>query len=285
MTKLLLFVLALASTGVQANEKVIYGDDNRVDPYESTNSVFVELAKSTAAMIPHSSISKINSDESRISGPTLAQRGMCQSERFANQLTAANCSGFLVTENYLVTAGHCITSTSDCNAYSWVFDYKAESQDQRTLNVASASVYKCKRIVARKLESWSQDDWALIELDRSVTDRRPLSFRKQDSVQVGEKMVVIGHPSGLPTKIADGAVVRTRKGSHFVSNLDTYGGNSGSAVINADTGVVEGILVRGATDYVYDSRQGCRASNVLGNQDGRGEDVTYITNIPQLRDL
>ncbi len=31
--------------------KVIYGDDNRVDVYESSNGAHVELSKSTAAMI------------------------------------------------------------------------------------------------------------------------------------------------------------------------------------------------------------------------------------------
>ena len=72
-------------------------------------------------------------------------------------------------------------------------------------------------------------------------------------------------------------------GKYFSANLDTYGGNSGSAVFNANTGVVEGILVRGATDYVSDPSQGgCRVSNILGKHAGKGEDVTYITNVPGL---
>ena len=45
-------------------------------------------------------------------------------------------------------------------------------------------------------------------------------------------LVVIGHPSGLPTKIADGAWVRNNESEYyFVTNLDTFGGNSGSAVL------------------------------------------------------
>ena len=69
----------------------------------------------------------------------------------------------------------------------------------------------------------------------------------------------------------------------FSANLDTYGGNSGSAVFNAVNGQIEGILVRGATDYV--SRGGCRVSNRISNSSGRGEDVTLITNIKELQNL
>ena len=127
------------------------------------------------------------------------------------------------------------------------------------------------------------DDFALIRLKRKVTDRRILDYRRNGQITRGTKLVVIGHPTGLPTKIADGASVRSLSRMHFTADLDTYGGNSGSAVFNAETGVVEGILVRGATDYVYNSSQGCSESNILGQNAGRGEDVTYITNIPELK--
>ena len=56
---LLLLTLTIISEAIAANAsiKVIYGEDNRKDPFEVSNSLFVELAKSTAAMIPHSKIS------------------------------------------------------------------------------------------------------------------------------------------------------------------------------------------------------------------------------------
>ena len=64
---------------------------------------------------------------------------------------------------------------------------------------------------------------------------------------------------------------------YFVANLDTYGGNSGSPIINAATGMLEGILVRGATDFVIDNVENCFRSNVYSNTGGRGEDVTKAT--------
>jgi hypothetical protein len=67
---------------------------------------------------------------------------------------------------------------------------------------------------------------------------------------------------------------------YFRANLDTYGGNSGSAVFDANTGVVEGILVRGENDFV--TRGSCRATNYCPANGCRGEDVTHITNVQGL---
>lgn len=261
---------------------VIYGEDNRKDVFESTDSDLVELSRSTAAMIPSTKIF-MSSGIATIKGDTLESRGICSDERFASQMTAANCSGFLVSENVLVTAGHCIKSEADCKNYKWVFDYKMDSAKQDSMKVESSDVYSCTRIIARSLDQFSKDDYAVIQLDRKST-RRPLSFRKSGKVATGESVVVIGHPSGLPTKIADGAKVRSHAGKYFVANLDTYGGNSGSAVFNQRTGEVEGILVRGENDYVQ-SERGCMVSNKCSNDGCRGEDVTYITNIKALQNL
>jgi V8-like Glu-specific endopeptidase len=285
--KKLIFVSALCLSAqafaVAPSMDVIYGEDNRKDVFESTDSAMVEVSKSTAAMIPNGKIS-VSSGVATIQGETLESRGVCAEERFASQMTAANCSGFLVSENVLVTAGHCIKSEADCIGYKWVFDYKMDSAKQDSMKVDSSEVYSCSRIIARTLDNFSKDDYAVIQLDRKVSDRRPLTFRKSGRIAVGESVVVIGHPSGLPTKIADGAKVRSLAGKYFVANLDTYGGNSGSAVFNHRTGEVEGILVRGENDYVQ-SERGCMISNKCAASGCRGEDVTFITNIKALQNL
>ena len=280
---LALILLSISMTSI-ASTKVIYGDDNRVDVYDSKNSDFVELAKSTAAMIPKSNLSKGWFDDVyKLKEKSLADRGICKSERFANQPTAANCSGFLVSDKLLVTAGHCIRSQSDCSGSYWVFNYKMKNSTEYATEYSEENVYKCSKIVAQSLNNSTMDDYALIELDKAVTVARPAKFRTSGKPSVGDKIVVIGHPTGLPTKIADGAQVRDLKSKYFSANLDTYGGNSGSAVFNVTTGEVEGILVRGETDYVRNG--GCQVSNRVSNDGGRGEDVTYITNIKELKNL
>ncbi|MEK7233144.1 MAG: S46 family peptidase [Elusimicrobiota bacterium] len=42
----------------------------------------------------------------------------------------------------------------------------------------------------------------------------------------------------------------------FVANLDTYGGNSGSAVFNVETNLVEGILLRSESRPAPDRKLG-----------------------------
>ncbi len=283
MKKQLAAALAvLMTTGVMAQDlvpKVIYGEDNRIDVIDSDNELFVKLAISTAAQIEKNKLRQRGA-ETILDFESLADgMGACPSERFAAQNSIARCSGFLVGPDLLVTAGHCIASQSDCDRYNWVFDYREGEVDDNKL--PSSSVYNCKKIITQELDNSTRADYALVQLDRKVTGRDPLKFRRSGRPANGDKLVVIGHPSGLTTKIADGAeVVNSSPDQYFVADLDTYGGNSGSAVFNAESGVIEGILVRGARDYVYNYEQGCYVSNVceqVGGVSCGGEDVSRIT--------
>jgi hypothetical protein len=70
--------------------------------------------------------------------------------------------------------------------------------------------------------------------------------------------------------------VRTNtKAAFFTANLDTYGGNSGSPVFNADSHEVEGVLVRGDTDFVPVGM--CMISAVCPMNGCHGEDCTRVT--------
>src|SRR5205814_1482337 len=112
-------------------------------------------------------------------------------------------------------------------------------------SVPAAEVYGCKELLGRE-QVGTGADWALIRLDRAVVGHQPLKINASGSIEKGTEIVVIGHPAGLPTKVAGNAAVRdASKEGFFVANLDTFGGNSGSAVFNAKTGQIEGILVRG----------------------------------------
>ncbi|MCT4641621.1 MAG: serine protease [Bacteriovoracaceae bacterium] len=274
----LLLIILLTSNYLLSQDKIVYGEDNRVEWFESDNNLFRQIALSTAAMIPKKKITVKNKSYT-LKAKTLAQRGICKEARFQDQITAANCSGFLVGEDLLVTAGHCIKNMNDCNSYAWVFDFKLTSKTDKALSGQASNIYNCKEIIERKLSSfWGKNDYALIKLDRK-TDRRPLQYSKK-KVKEGTALVVIGHPTGLPQKIADGAEVRSTSRLYFNANLDTFGGNSGSAVFNANTGVVEGILVRGDKDYIR--KNGCMLPNQVSNEQA-GEEVTYIKNIRALR--
>ena len=263
-------------------ENVIYGVDNRLDLFESANTLYLKLANSTAAMIENTSLDE-SKDLVTILSPTLENEGVCSDARFAKQQTAATCSGFLVGKDLLLTAGHCVVDMNDCESYSWVFNYSNPIKEMNIFKIFKKDIYKCIKIISRSLNNKTQNDYALIQLDRD-SQRPPLFIRKNSKIADTAKLVVIGHPSGLPTKISDGALIRSNKNKYyFQTNLDTFGGNSGSAVFDSESGQVEGILVRGESDYVLDSVSNCQRPKVCKMNECRGEDVTRITNIKELQ--
>ena len=282
--------LALLATQAMANNKVVYGIDNRMDVFETSDQFYLELADSTAAMISKSKIAEITTGENKgtysISARTLGKaRGLCEDERYVNQVAPANCSGFLVAPDLLVTAGHCMKSQRDCDNSYWVFNLAVGEEGDVTNVITKSDVYNCGEIIDQKYGD-SKDDYALIRLGRSVDGRTPLKVRTEGKVSPDAPLVMIGHPSGLPTKIAPGINVRDNTSPIFFStNADAFGGNSGSAVFNEDTGLVEGILVRGQTDYKYSYADRCTRVNVCPEGTCRGEDVTRITNIAPLMKL
>jgi V8-like Glu-specific endopeptidase len=288
-------LIATATTNQPSSSKVIYGEDDRVEPHTITDAKLLAVSNAVAAMIPASAINEKaqssvttswggRSDQSSsnaevaIQAPRLSERGICATERFNDQITAANCSGFLIAEDVLVTAGHCIESQSDCNSYRWVFGYQVGT-DGKLAKITKNEVYECKEIIGRELNSGKRTDFAVIRLDRKVSDRTPMKLNLAGKPVVADEVIVLGHPTGLPQKIAGGAEVKKLANNFFYANLDTYGGNSGSAVINARTYEVEGILVRGLKDYVRAPGSQCSVSNVLSNDIVDAEEVSFISQV------
>ncbi|WP_417336760.1 trypsin-like serine peptidase [Halobacteriovorax marinus] len=270
--------LAMVNQKTVITPKVIYGKDDRLDIADSTDARHQQWAKSVAVQV---SSAKIGAG-GELNSTTIADNMyLCEDEPFADQINPGRCSGFLVGENILVTAGHCVESQSDCSNYKWVFGFK-----KGVSKLSDDQIYSCKSIISQQLSSSTKADFAVLELDRAVVDAAPLTYRASGSVSVGDPITVMGHPSGLPMKVAPGANIRTNSNDwYFVANLDTFGGNSGSPVFNSDTGIVEGILVRGETDYTWktdSSGNSCRVSFQCADDSCRGEDVTRITKVTGL---
>lgn len=270
-------VVVKAQNLEEPTHEVIYGNDDRLDLFQVKDTKVLRLADSTVALFQAN-------DVQLATGPLRAvlntssysqEYGLCKEEPFYNQRTGAFCSGSLVSYNIVMTAGHCIPSASACAKTKFVFGFGIKREGKLPESVPLTEVYGCAGLLARDQEN-SGVDWALLRLDRPVMNHEPLALNRTGAIAKGAPLFVIGHPAGLPTKVAGGASVRdpTPQG-YFIANLDTYGGNSGSAVFNAKTFLIEGILVRGEMDYV--SRGGCRVSYVCGDQECRGEDVTKIS--------
>ena len=218
---------------------------------------------------------------------TRGSRPPCNGERFGNQHTGGWCSGFMMGKDIIVTAGHCGKTNADIKNTAYVFGFMVTSEGEPgTTEFRADQVYFGKELVAHDLSP--SGDFAIVRVDRAITTRGAKAFeiRRNGSLGLGEHLGVIGYPSGLPVKVAfgDTTTLIRNDGPWMMSNLDTYGGNSGSAVFNKD-GQVEGILVRGTTDYIQDDADFCFHSNRVNEPTG-SEAVTkasvFVSYLPDI---
>lgn len=259
--------------------KVVYGNDDRQDVYQVNNQALLRMSEATCALVAPRKIERQADGRYTLSGLDLrTARDLCASEPFGSQPTTAFCTGFLVSHDVVATAGHCVPATG-CDATAFVFGYKMLNSSTPKMVMEDEDVYFCSEVVGHRMSGGV--DYALVRLDRSVSGREPVEVRRSGKVPDRAALVMIGHPSGLPQKIAGGARVRDNSpSSHFVANTDSYGGNSGSPIFNESTHEVEGILVRGVTDYV--SNGGCYVSNQCADDGCGGEDATRTTHFADL---
>ena len=104
----------------------------------------------------------------------------------------------------------------------------------------------------------------------------PLNIRREGALPLDDQLVLIGHPVGLPSKIADGGEVYFVDEQTIYAGVDAFAGNSGSVVINEQSGIVEGILVAGEPDFVFDDTGSCQREYRCDRESCRGEVITPI---------
>ncbi len=230
---------------------VIYGPDDRLEVHEVPAGVHRDAAGSSVVMQTDADFLD-RSDPSNIrftyDGTLGGTEELCADVRFFDQPDPGYCSGTLIDDRHVMTAGHCVETADDCSArYPWVFGYYYESAGVlRT--ITENDVYECvDRVVFRNdLEG----DYAIIELDRPVVGHEPAILRSGTApAPNGTALTLIGHPNGIPMKVAGDATVLDYDGQELFTDLDAFFGNSGSGVWD-DAGVVVGILVAGSpADY------------------------------------
>jgi hypothetical protein len=277
-----------------ANAVAIYGEDNRVELSLGT-PLQKRMGMSTATLISNDNISshpnksgffKLYQEtlKEKIEREFLNTVNLCSQERFATQPSPGLCSGFLIAHDLLVTAGHCSQIYNFCSAHKWIFGFEMDSLENTAgLDINQEDIYECKKVVSKFVSVEPYLDYTVVQLDRSVKNRAPLEIRTKGIIENDAPVFVIGSPSGLPLKVSDQAIVLKNNEDYFFNtNLDTFHGNSGSGVFNATTGMIEGILVRGSTDYVFNNFLLCIEANKCENDTCMGEDVLRINSIPEV---
>lgn len=250
--------------------KVIYGKDNRQELYQVQDKSLKTLSRSVAMVVDKSDI--FGSPQDPINSLRLLHAGddfnLCRDELFYNQYMSGFCTAFLVADDIMATAGHCFKFLASCYTSAFVFDWHSTGAHQVPTSTSTQNIYSCKEVIVSQTDP---RDYALIRLDRKVTDRQPLKLRPSARVAEKEEVFSMGHPFGLPLKVVREAHVRRSYRKQFVTNLDTYQGNSGSPIISESTHEVLGILTGGDNDLDYDGDRKCYMSKQCGEHECDGE--------------
>ncbi len=237
----------------------IYGLDDRIEADRHSDKTLRELSYATAALIHKKNLKKISENEFEVLGPTLQQQyKTCSEVRFNHQLSSSYCTGFLINESTLVSAGHCIKTMDDCKDYRWVFRYRQKNEFDERIFVEEKDITSCNQILNRDGNNREAIDYATVKLNKKVILPRYFKLSRKLYLKPSTPVAAIGTPLGLPTKISSEAEVmkNTLWDSHFIVNTDTFEGSSGSPIVNLNDYQVEGILVRGGDD-LKENLNGC----------------------------
>lgn len=310
---------------IQMNKAIYGGEDRRVNMHKlgdlDLNPEFEEKvkekAKSVACMTKITLLDKYRNDTNEVfyrlsdQVQTLAQSKLEQLDwplkngtRFTDEPCLGFGTAFLVGEDLVLTASHCVTQydypyqlepIDVLDRIRFVFGFqktKANMQKEEYV-FKKEDVYKIKKVVAFEYskyssfldvmldgvkENTSKADWALIKLNRPVIGREPLSVNFvnfSDPSQYWNQMLnkddnvfMLGHPSGLPLKFSWGAKVKKIRHDNFEADLDAFAGNSGSPSFHKKTLNIVGILFKGNRDY-----------EVIDDKENQGKKVVVVSSV------
>lgn len=259
----------IQSSGVNS----IYGKDDRELITKKTDARILELSKSIALIVPVD-VLNIGMFKTTIKAASLQETmNMCVSEHFVTKPAVSGCTGFLVAPNIMATAGHCFVDESDCATKKIIFDVNSKEQSRKGYSVNSNNVYSCARIISTMydMNRLDEHDYALIELDRTPKRRAALKLNMSKKIENSANVFMVGHPFGMPLMLSREAALINNNGTYqFTAGLDSFEGNSGSPVFNSKTMEVEGILVNGQEDLVYDPENECYRNKIYDGLGGEG---------------
>jgi hypothetical protein len=192
---------------------------------------------------------------------------LCGGVKFWKQPSVAvtACSSFLVAPDIVATAAHCLRLIPWQEA-RYITGFAMTEEGVVPLEFTQAQVYRAVDLL------WDSPpesvDGALLRLDRPVAAAQVAVIRLSDSVPKGAWVHTLGFGMGLPMKQSWGAEAGAADRKAFSADLTAFSGNSGGAVYNSNSYLVEGIC-RGAPvpGFVWDAALKCYRPRVVYDRD------------------
>lgn len=164
------------------------------------------------------------------------------------------CSGFLIAEDIVVTAGHCINDLKACEESSFLFGYDAEGGK----NPKDLDHYRCRELIRTESAHGPEADFAFVLLDRPVLGVKPLALARASIPSKDRSYALLGYPLGYPLSVTEGVDFKFLMGEkQAVVMADASFGHSGSPIIDETTKEVVFMLVRGSNRQLVKDERGC----------------------------
>jgi hypothetical protein len=261
-------------------EPTVYGADDRIEAFETGMPEFADLARAvTVALMPRSRVIE-GPGGVAIDAPSFGEAGMlCPGERFSEQPSAATCTGTLVADDLVLTAGHCLDAVP-CTDLAVVRGYFYEAPGVLRA-LTSTDVATCREVVAKHVDlprSARQLDYAWFRIDPPLgATHTPELVTEAEPVPPGSPVTSANHGAGLPLKLQEnGRVTDAREATldYFIANLDAFHGASGAPVFDTDQRVV-GLLARGGMDLSLTDQDCFTALAEVDTVEAAAEQATY----------
>lgn len=197
---------------------------------------------------------------------------LCPEEPYGAQVSLGVGTAFIIGMDTMMTAGHVFEGSIE--DYVILFNFEIINRGGAIFPIVyQRNVYEIEEIISED----TQLDITSFRVNKPL-QAAPLKLATQNTLSRNQSIYMIGHPSGLPKKVALNASIYTNDELfHFYTTLDAFQGNSGSPVFDMETHTVIGVLVSGLQDYQWTGS--CNKSNVCFIPYCKGEKVMRMEQI------
>ena len=262
---------------VRTQEAVLNGNDDRLEVFELDEATRQATVSSSAALVYANHVSWDGPSGVSLNAESAAVAfGLCSDEPFGSEPSAAFCSGVLIDDDLLLTAGYCLgddvaSARQLCQRVQVVFGYVLQAADSQP-QVDANQVFSCRRVVTL---SAAPVDLAVLQLDRAASALLAPAQFAASAVEPGDSLLIASYGSGLPLKVELAAPVTsasTTDGS-FVLGSDTFSGSSGGGLFTKAFELA-GLFEEGEPDWV--KSDGCSRTQHSATPAERGQPTSAV---------